>query len=163
MKQNIQHETRRKKIKDPNRVLQSTFLITLFVRFSWVYLNVSKTVDPNPKALDFQRHPHFQPKKAMVLEDGVLFGHGHVCQSGNSMEFGGCTLYHDIYGGAFWKKAPCNETWAFVEQGVSQCVQMYSFVGCFQNALFPYVEHSNETVFNFPCAMGVSKPGKILL
>jgi hypothetical protein len=67
----------------------------------------------------------------MVLEDGVLFGHGHVCQSGNSMEFGGCTLYHDIYGRAFWKKAPCNETLAFVEQDVFQYVQMYSFVGVF--------------------------------
>ena len=58
MKQNIQHETRRKKKSQSCLTIQG---FTLFVRFSWVYLNVSKTVDPNPKALHFQRHPHFQP------------------------------------------------------------------------------------------------------
>ena len=49
---------------EKNKKSQSCLTIhvfTLLVRFAWVYLNESKTVDPNPKALHFQRHSHFQP------------------------------------------------------------------------------------------------------
>ena len=56
---------------------------------------------------------------AMFASLGILWNSGVVL----------CTMISMVV--LFGKKAPCNETLAFVEQDVFQYVQMYSFVGVF--------------------------------